>query len=376
MDGESARTRLNRFKQLVQDDPATVVGHTDEIKEYIYSENDETRRQAMELTSRLAMATPLEIPELVPACITRLDDIDDDIRCSALQASYHLAGWYPDAFVTATDVITASLEARARDEQIYAVMTLSQIAVQRPDLVTPRKQALAKLEELSSQVDFAEQVRRTLRQEDRWETENLVADAITALRGSDLASRPLEADLASTPRSTKLSKPARVGIQSFVWGAVLIPLLLVLPMIILLRLVWRYRHLTPGQRLAALGWQAKKLKFFVKPARATLYLRSSYWPTPTQIVPLLPGRSPTSDNWRVQTGELPDDWHVIARRVRQRDGYRCRNCGRGGGPNGTAELHIDHQTPRSRHGSNHPTNLRTLCRSCHEARHARTFESG
>ncbi|WP_394341293.1 HNH endonuclease [Natrarchaeobius chitinivorans] len=78
---------------------------------------------------------------------------------------------------------------------------------------------------------------------------------------------------------------------------------------------------------------------------------------------------------RGETRPLPEDWGTRAHLVRHRDGFYCRNCGTGGGPNGSAELHVDHQVPRSAGGSDEPENLRTLCRGCHEARHARVFDT-
>lgn len=48
-------------------------------------------------------------------------------------------------------------------------------------------------------------------------------------------------------------------------------------------------------------------------------------------------------------------------RILARDGFRCVYCG---ATPGEAELHVDHRQPRSRGGSDHPTNLVTACRAC------------
>lgn len=45
-----------------------------------------------------------------------------------------------------------------------------------------------------------------------------------------------------------------------------------------------------------------------------------------------------------------------------RDGYRCVRC------QTTADLTVDHIFPRAIGGSDHPNNLRTLCRPCNAAR--------
>lgn len=50
-------------------------------------------------------------------------------------------------------------------------------------------------------------------------------------------------------------------------------------------------------------------------------------------------------------------------RVLQRDGYRCRYCGRGATEDGV-RLHIDHKVPVSRGGTNEMSNLVTSCQRC------------
>lgn len=50
-------------------------------------------------------------------------------------------------------------------------------------------------------------------------------------------------------------------------------------------------------------------------------------------------------------------------RVLERDGYRCRYCGRGATDEGV-RLHIDHRVPVSRGGTNDMSNLVTACQKC------------
>ena len=69
----------------------------------------------------------------------------------------------------------------------------------------------------------------------------------------------------------------------------------------------------------------------------------------------------------------PENWGEIRKAVYRRDNYHCTNCASAGGPHGDTELHADHVLPRSRGGSDTLQNLRTLCRSCHQARHAQLF---
>lgn len=57
----------------------------------------------------------------------------------------------------------------------------------------------------------------------------------------------------------------------------------------------------------------------------------------------------------------------IKRRVKKRDDYTCQDCGRS--QNQVVELHVHHIKPRSEGGSNHSSNLITLCDYCHKQRH-------
>jgi hypothetical protein len=68
-------------------------------------------------------------------------------------------------------------------------------------------------------------------------------------------------------------------------------------------------------------------------------------------------------------GGYPDDWDSRRRRVYDRDGYECQNCGRNGGPIGNAELHAHHIVPISKGGTHKQSNLITLCSGCHWAIH-------
>ena len=53
-------------------------------------------------------------------------------------------------------------------------------------------------------------------------------------------------------------------------------------------------------------------------------------------------------------------WQALRRVILERDGYRCRNCGRAG------RLEVDHIRTLWRGGSNEPDNLQALCAfPCH-----------
>jgi 5-methylcytosine-specific restriction endonuclease McrA len=72
----------------------------------------------------------------------------------------------------------------------------------------------------------------------------------------------------------------------------------------------------------------------------------------------------------VDTWRYPVDWRAISRRIRERDGFRCRWCGVGGTlidpramrPIRLTTMHLDRDP-----SNNQEWNLVTACRSCHVA---------
>ena len=53
-------------------------------------------------------------------------------------------------------------------------------------------------------------------------------------------------------------------------------------------------------------------------------------------------------------------WKLTRRKVMERDGYRCQNCGRAG------RLECDHKVPLFKGGAPYDMdNLQMLCRKCH-----------
>ena len=58
-------------------------------------------------------------------------------------------------------------------------------------------------------------------------------------------------------------------------------------------------------------------------------------------------------------------WGVIRRRVFQRDGYKCRNCGKRG-----SRFEAHHEPPeKAETDPYNPAHILTLCRQCHIERH-------
>ncbi len=60
--------------------------------------------------------------------------------------------------------------------------------------------------------------------------------------------------------------------------------------------------------------------------------------------------------------------HELRRRVYERDGRRCKQCG------GVDDLTLDHIVPVSRFGMTSEDNLQTLCRRCNSAKGDRTIQ--
>lgn len=59
-------------------------------------------------------------------------------------------------------------------------------------------------------------------------------------------------------------------------------------------------------------------------------------------------------------------WLPLKQYVYQRDGGACQYCGE---PTAYEKSHCHHVLELSEHGSNHPSNLKTLCHDCHKKRH-------
>lgn len=113
------------------------------------------------------------------------------------------------------------------------------------------------------------------------------------------------------------------------------------------------------------------LRFFRNRNQAVLYLRASWLFTPATLLPFMPGESPVREDPAVPRRETVSE--DVKTATFRRDDYVCQNCGAGGGPHGDAVLQVDHAVPKSRGGNDSLDDLRTLCRQCHQARHARTF---
>jgi 5-methylcytosine-specific restriction protein A len=58
------------------------------------------------------------------------------------------------------------------------------------------------------------------------------------------------------------------------------------------------------------------------------------------------------------------EWRRLSLAVRARAGNRCERCGQA--PTEPYAMTVDHIRPRSLGGTDHPSNLRVLCRSCHQ----------
>ena len=115
------------------------------------------------------------------------------------------------------------------------------------------------------------------------------------------------------------------------------------------------------------------LAFFQSIPRAIVYIRASWLKTPTQVIPWLSGDPVIPADPTTKSPPQPDNWEEIRVAVLKRDDFSCTICGISADPNKNTVLDVDHIIPRSRGGADTGTNLRTLCMTCHEARHGRLF---
>ena len=85
---------------------------------------------------------------------------------------------------------------------------------------------------------------------------------------------------------------------------------------------------------------------------------------PARLQRYRPGRlkaAPTKEVEHYRTS----DWRARRVRILVRDAYTCRSCGRV--VYGKA-AHVDHRVPLEDGGTDHDSNLQTLCESCHGAK--------
>lgn len=366
-DGSNRRElkRVNYLHRRIESDPAFIESHTEELLQLMLSDQNRVRETAVECFVAVSGEYPLDFQDEISHIIPRFDDESRVVRIHALAVGFNLVEWWPRDFASTTDLLNEIAMNEGPKERYLAVGLLSRIAVKRPDLVTARNDVLALLQgvdlgELESETGFS-----GLREE-------TIQGAISSLQGGDMYSRPLNSDLAPVGRSTRWSKPARVGMISLVGAVFTVAFPLILA-IAFFRFLFRSDYYTGTQRVMVVVQSLRKVVFFKSYRRGILYLRASLYPTPTSLLPFLYGERPVSEDPKVRTGDYPPRWEEIAATVYIRDGYQCSNCGIDAVGN-EVELHADHKIPRSKGGSDHPNNLRTLCRGCHQARHARIFE--
>jgi len=360
-----------RLLELAKEDPQSALGHLPKLPELLIADDPEVRLNATAVLVQLADYAPLELRSTSEAILARLDDSHPMVRGNILLTITSLSQWYPQDFADGSNLMVTSLSSETQFERIAAASALTQLAYYRPDVVTPRTEALKRLQEVRDRDNLDEN-------EEFLAASEQLDGALQALRGGDMASRPLEDDLVPIGKHATLSKPARVGLTAMLW----------LPLAFASYVFWFYRFIkltwrvskvrpTPAGRAALLTSISfsyiTHITLLYPLARGRLYIRRSPIATATRLLP--GGTTPKKAKISSEVPPYPEDWATLATLVRQRDGHQCRNCGAVGGPrDGDAELHVDHQVPRSRGGQDDPINLRTLCRGCHEARHGRRFD--
>jgi len=345
-------------QQLARHNPSEALSYLPTIRNGFTEPDVQERRAAVKTVVSLSAIYPYEVRDTVTALLTRLDDVDANVRVNTIIAVSNLAKWYPQDFGGTADLLNQSLDVDNEYEVAAAGAALVEIGRQRPDLVTPREEVLSRLKEiqqgqrLECPPDGAPDVDYDKLQE-----------AVEALEGGDLASRPLEEDLSPVGRRTPLSSPARVGIIAALW----FPLIIISVGIFCARLIQEVT--AEEQYKKKKNEPVKHLKFFISFHRARLYLRQSTYPTPAQIMPLLPGTAPEPPKPDEDAPAKPPEWNEITAAVWERDDCQCRNCQKEVGASKEGDAYIDMKTPAENGGAYEPPNLRTLCFDCQQARY-------
>lgn len=204
------RELAKRISSLADNDPQAAIGHLSDLPPLLVSDDTKTRESASAALLHLSVAAPLELRSTSEAILARLDDSEPLIRANNLYIVSNLATWYPQDFGDGTDLMVVSLRSESKQERIAAATALTKMGYYRPDLVTPRKEALTALREVRE--------RDNLDTDEEYYLESDILDgALQALEGGDMASRPLEDDLVPSGKRASLSKPARVGITALLW---------------------------------------------------------------------------------------------------------------------------------------------------------------
>lgn len=363
---QNKREQAEHFLSLANYEPDTALSHLSELPQLLISDDVEVRRVASKALTKLAHNRPFALRSTTEALLARIDDTDVVVRTNILGTLALLAQWYPQDLRDGTNLMVESLNAGNESERLAAAMVVSQIGYQRPDLVTPSEKARSHLEKI--------RVRTDVDGDEKFGFDgDILRGAIKALEGGDMASRPLEDDLVSSGNRALLSTPAWVAITAFLWVPLTIAsvIFFVSHWVIFVRRTQTY---PPGVRIKLAVSKFRNVTFLSSWKRGRLYLRRSWVATPAWLIPIFRSTRPIKADPSAELPPYPENWGEIATVVNQRDEFECRNCGNLGGPRGDTELHVDHQTPRSKGGKDMPENLRTLCRQCHEARHARKFD--
>ena len=351
--------------ELVESDPETAIQRLEDILLMLVTSDTEIRRYASDAILKLSADLPLQLRNHIGKILPRLDDTDYGVRTNTLLALSNLAHWYPQDLAPGAELMVDSLTAERQEEQLAAATVLVRLGYYRPDIVPRRAEVISNVERMLANNAFDSGSMYA----DREQAEQ----GLLGLEGGDLASRPLEADLAPPGNRAQLSSPARIGITVVLW-----PVFFFLGWVFFLwwglRFSIRYWRASVGYRASRMIGYLSHLRFLANYNRAKLYLRRTWVPTLAGLLPWAPGTTPQKSKPSADVPPYPENWHIISSLVKERDGYTCRNCGTSPTQNEAVELHADHQVPRSQNGPDFPSNIRTLCRRCHEARHAREFE--
>lgn len=348
--GAATGVGSKQFEQLADVSPKEASKHLHKLPDFFGAPVD-TRRAAIRGVVSISQKEPFVLRRHRKHIVGRIDDIDQQVRLNALAAVGNLVQYFPHDFSELSEILFTVLQERDNAEKILAINTLAELSRQRPDLITPRQHLLQHLRDVSLRKKLAKGEDGTLSI-----NYEIVEDGIEALKGGDLASRPVEQDLSPVGKHVQLSLPSRVALLSAFAPVTLLSFFF----LFLLQLVEQAND--EKKKTPVFRWG-----YFSSIHRLRLRLRNSYILVPCQVFSSLPGTasepySPDNDLLR------PGNWDELVQVAWERDKQRCRNCLTDvGGQNGKAAF-ADLHTPIKEGGEYHLSNIRILCRECQEIR--------
>jgi hypothetical protein len=356
----SQRFTASDFRRIAKRNPQEAEQYLRDIVPDISGEVEQ-RRAVMGGLVHISGELPYAVKPFVGQLVSRVDDVDPEVRTNALLTISHCVQYYPHEFSNISGVLYHSLLDGVDFERAAALAAVVELSRHRPDMVDPRYHIKQELEAALQQTKYQD-----LPDEAPYPEDEELTEAITALSGGGLSSRPVEDDLSPVGRETQLSAPARLAFVS----ALTAPLALINIAILAVSVASKTQEQSPTPSIFL-----KNPAVYKSRHRLRLALRQSSFILPSQVLGFLPGEAPVPPE-RGPPADPPDNWHQMTSDIWKRDEKTCRNCGADLSNSSSANPFVDLKVPAENGGEFHPANARTLCKECVQARHGEQFAEG